>query len=146
MNTEDLQIARRLLLEKKLTLCVVKKQNVLLESKVRGVAAFLDAVEELECRFEGSSVADKIVGRAVALMCIYVKASAVYAATLSEPAKALFEEYSTYVEYVDLVENIVRPDKSSICPFEQLVSDVSDPGEGYKKLKSACDSRVHLPR
>jgi hypothetical protein len=135
MNTDDLEIARRLLMEKKLTLCVVKKQNVLFESKARGVAAFIDAVGELENKLEGSSVADKVVGKAVAWMCIYVKVSAVYAATLSETAKALFEKYSTHVEYVDLVKNILRADRSNICPFEQLVSDVSDPGEGYKKLK-----------
>jgi hypothetical protein len=144
MNAEDLEIAKRLLLEKKLTLCVVKKQNVLVESRARGVLAFIDAVGELGNKLQGSSVADRVAGKAVALMCIHVKVVAVYATTLSATAKALFEKYSTRVEYVDLVKNVLRADRSSICPFEQLVSDVSDPGEGYKKLKSACDSKERL--
>ena len=146
MNVDDLRIAKRLLMENKLTLCVVKEQDNLFESKSHGVAAFLEIVEEMKDKLEGASVADKVAGKAVALMCVYVKVKAVYATTLSIAAEALFERHSIYFEYDNLVEGILRADRNSICPFEQLVRDVSDSSEAYRKLKSACHSKERLLR
>jgi len=133
-------------MENKLTLCVVKEQDTLFESELHGVAAFLELVEEMKDKLEGASVADKVVGKAVALMCVYVKVKAVYATTLSLAAEALFERHSIYFEYDNLVEGILRADRNGICPFEQLVRDVSDSSEAYRKLKSACRSKERLLR
>ena len=112
----------------------MKGGKILFESRSRGVAGFLTAAQELKENLGGSCVADKVVGKAVALLCVHFKIGAVYADTVSRPAKAMFEKCSLHFEYGHLVENVLNAERTSLCPFEQLVRNVLDPGEGYEKL------------
>jgi hypothetical protein len=143
-NMKDLETAKRALTERHLTLSVVKEGHVIFESKTHGVSGFMEAVEQFKNRLDGASVADRVVGKAIALLCVYVNARAVYAATISNAAKALLEENSVYLEWDSLVENILGADKSKTCPFERLVDRILDPADAYRKLKSACGSATHF--
>jgi hypothetical protein len=136
----DLEIAKNGLSEKHLSLSVVKGRHVIFEAKTHGVMGFLEAVEKLEDRLDGASVADRVVGKAIALLCVYVNAKAVYAITISRTAKAVLEGNAVYVQWDTLVESILDADKSKTCPFEQLVEKTADPADAYRKLKSACSS------
>jgi hypothetical protein len=144
MSTKDLETAKRGLSERHLTLSVVKGGHVIFEAKTHGVSGFMEAVEELKEKLDGASVADRVVGKAIALLCVYVNVRAVYAATISKAAKALLEGNSVYLEWDSLVENILGADKSKTCPFEQLVDRIADPADAYRKLKSACGSAARF--
>jgi hypothetical protein len=144
MSMKDLETAKRRLGEMHLTLCAVKEGHVIFEAKTYGVSGFMEAVEEFKDRLDGASIADRVVGKAIALLCVYVNASAVYAATISKAAMALLEGDSVYLEWDSLVENILRADKSRTCPFEQLVDRITDPDDAYWKLKSACGSATRF--
>jgi hypothetical protein len=144
MNMKDLEIARRRLSNNDLTLSVVKGRRVIFEAKAHGVSGFLEAVEKLNGRLEGASVGDRVVGKAIALLCVYVNVEAVYAATISKAAKALLEGNAVYLEWNTVVENILTADKSTTCPFEQLVDRITDPASAYRKLKNACRSARRL--
>ena len=142
---KDFKIARNRLIDENLTLCIVKGGKILFESKSHGVTSFLTAVQELKGNLEKSCVADKIVGKAVALLCVHFKVGAVYADTLSRPAKAIFEKCSLHFEYDRLVENVLDPERTSLCPFERLVKNVLDPGDAYEKLVNHCSTRKSKP-
>ena len=147
ISMKDLETAKRELGEKHLTLSVVKEGRVIFESKTHGVSGFMEAVEEFKDRLDGASVADRVVGKAVALLCVFVNVRAVYAATVSKAAKILLEENSVYLEWDSLVENILVADKSKTCPFEQLVDRITDPADAYRKLKISCGSATRfIPR
>jgi hypothetical protein len=137
---QDLEIARERISEKRLTLCIVKEGEVIFETKSHGISGFLKAVEEFEDRLRGASVADRVVGKAIALLCIYASVSDVYALTLSRKAKELFEENAIHVEYGVLVENVLSPDKAVACPFENLAAGIADPRDAYRKLKALHES------
>ncbi|MGA3191910.1 MAG: DUF1893 domain-containing protein [Candidatus Bathyarchaeia archaeon] len=141
---KDLETAKRGLSERHLTLCVVKEGHVIFEARTHGVLGLVEAVEEFKDRLDGASVADRVVGKAIALLCVYVNVRAVYAATISKAAKALLEGNSVYLECDSLVENILGADKSKTCPFEQLVDRIADPGDAYRKLKNACGSATRF--
>lgn len=133
---QDLEISKKRLSEKGLTLCIVKNNGVVFESVLRGISGFLEAVEKLGGRLEGASVADRVAGRAIALLCVYAKVRAVYAVTLSERGKAVFEEYAVHHEWDNLVESILDIDRAGMCPFEKLATEISDAAEAYRKLKA----------
>jgi len=141
---EDLEIAKTGLSERHLTLCVVKGRRVVFEAKTHGVSGFMDAVEELKDRLDGASVADRVVGKAIALLCVFVNVKAVYATTISRAAKTLLERNAVYFEWDSLVENILGVDKTKTCPFEKLVDRTTDPAVAYRKLKSACGSAARF--
>jgi len=147
INMKDLETAKKALTERQLTLCVVKEGFIIFESKTHGVSGFMEAVEEFKSRLDGASVADRVVGKAIALLCVYVNARAIYAATISNAAKALLDGSSVYLEWDSLVENILSADRSKTCPFEQLVDRITDPADAYRKLKCACGSATRfIPR
>jgi formylmethanofuran dehydrogenase subunit E len=132
---QDLKIAEERLDEKVLTLSIVKQGKIVFETDSHGISGFLKAIEEYGEDLEGASVADKVVGNAVALLCVYAKIAAVYAATVSRSAKAMLEENSIQIKWNNLVQNILGRDRVSACPFEELARKIKNPADTYKKFK-----------
>ncbi len=140
IDMQNLQAAKKRLLEKSLTLSILKDGEVIFEDASHGISGFLEAIEKLGSKLEGSSVADRVVGKAIALLCVYAEVEKVYAVTLSKEAKSVFEKHAVYHEWKNLVENILATDEKGICPFEKLAKEISDPKEAYRKLKALQNS------
>ena len=134
MHTDDLGIAKKRLRDGDLTLSVVKDGKTIFETSLHGISGFLEAVEKNGKKLESASAADRVVGKAVALLCLYVKMRAIYAVTLSKKAEALLKENNVYVEWQELVDRILNKDKSDMCPFEKIASDLTEPKEAYAKF------------
>jgi len=132
---KDLEIAKKRLHSENLTLSVVKNSEVIFESKNRGISGFLQALEKFGDSLKGASAADRVVGKAIALLCVYAGIKAVYASTLSKEAKTVFERHKVYFEWDMLVEKILDANKVEACPFEKASINISDPGEAYIKFK-----------
>lgn len=129
-------MARKKLEKGDLSLCVVKEKEVVFESVTSGISGFLTVVEKLGRNLEGASVADKVAGRAVALLCVYAEVKAVYASVLSKKGKVVFEEHSVRHEWDQLVESVLDIDRVGPCPFEKLAIGISDPAKAYRKLRA----------
>jgi len=136
----DLEIAKSRLTEENLTLSVVKNAEIIFESNSHGVSGLLEAIEKLGEKLKDASVADRVVGKAIALLCVYAKVKAVYAITLSEKAKTTLKKYKIYHECKNLVKKILNIDKTETCPFEKLAMEISSPKEAYKKFKALQNS------
>jgi hypothetical protein len=136
----DLEIAKTQLHRKKLTLAIVKNGEVLFETHSHRISGFLGAIEKLGDALEGAAVADRVAGKAIALLCVYAKISDVYAEVLSEKAKAVFEENEIRHEWKELVKNVLDLNKSGVCPFEKLAADISDPKDAYRQFKALQES------
>ena len=132
----DLDIAKSTLYKKELTLTIVKNGKVLFETDSHRISGFLGAIDQLGVMLEGASVADRVAGKAVALLCVYAKISEVYAEVLSQRAKAVFEENRISCEWKELVDNILDLNRSGVCPFEKAAADISDPEKAYAAFKA----------
>ena len=137
---EDLRIAKNHLIKEDLTLSIVKDECVLFETASHGISGLLRAIQELGERLKGASVADRVVGKAIALLCLCSEVDWVYGAVMSEAAKELLEENGVHAEWGELIESVLDECKSATCPFERLAAGISDPEEAYKKLKALQDS------
>ncbi len=133
----DLELAKKTLEKNDLTLVIAAKGKILFKTKMKGVTGFLTALQDHPDALADSSVADRVVGKAIALLCLYGKAGSIYAKTLSQKAKELLET-KVSLEYDSLVANILSVDGANICPFERAVANISDPKEAYVKLMSIC--------
>jgi hypothetical protein len=136
----DLETAKNQLHRKGLTLTIVKNGEVLFETCSHRISGFLGAVEQIGARLEGASVADRVAGKAVALLCVYAKIRAVYAEVLSRKAKAVFEENGIPCEWKELVDNILDLNKSGVCPFEKTAAGISDPEAAFAAFKALQES------
>ena len=136
----DLELAKSRLKDRDLTLVIVKKGQVIFETKSQGVGGFLRAIEKLGKRLVASAVADKIVGAAAAMLCVYSEVSSVFAVTISEEGIRVLEDNDIIYQFENEVPNILNHDKTDICPFEKLVIGSRDPKKAYTKLKSFAES------
>jgi len=136
----DLDIAKSTLYKKELTLVIVKNGELLFETDSHRISGFLGAIEQLDARLEGASVADRVAGKAVALLCVYAKIRDVYAEVLSRKAKAVFGENGIRHEWMTLVDNVLDLNKSGVCPFEKAAADISDPEAAYRAFKALQES------
>lgn len=131
----DLEIAKNRLQSKDVTLVIVKNREVIFETEEHKIKGFLGAIEKLGKSLEGSSIADRVVGKAIALLCVYSKVYSVYAAILSKEAKRVLEKYQISHEWSIIVEEILNLEKNRACPFEMKARNMSDPKKTYFELK-----------
>jgi hypothetical protein len=131
----DLEIAKNRLQSKDVTLVIVKNGEMLFETEEHKIKGFLEAIEKLGKAIEGSSIADRVVGKAIALLCVYSKVYSVYAAVLSKEAKRILEKYQISHEWSIIVEEILNLEKNRACPFEMKARNMSDPKKTYFELK-----------
>ena len=126
----DLEIAKNSLCGHTICLC---KNGQCLTSQKRGIAPmmeFISAGTDL-C---GYSVADLIVGKAVAMLFVKCGIVKVYAKTLSQSGKQFLEKYNVECQYENLVEKIINRQGTDICPMEKTVANCCDVNEAYQLL------------
>jgi hypothetical protein len=140
VRDRDLELAKSRLKDKDLTLVIVKEGKVIFETRSQGVGGFLQAIEKLGKRLVASAVADKIVGAAAAMLCVYSEVSSVFAVTISEEGIRVLKDNDIIYQFENEVPNILNHYKTDICPFEKLVIGSRDPKEAYTKLKSFAES------
>ncbi len=145
MRNRDLKLAKSQLKEKNLTLVIVKEGEIIFETERQGIGGFLQAIKNLGKRLAASSVADRIVGAAAAMLCVYSEISSVFAVTISEEGIKVLKEKDIVYQFENKVPNILNNDKTDICPFEKLVIGSRKPKEAYKKLKSFIESGCKKP-
>jgi hypothetical protein len=136
----DLEIAKNELYEENLALAIVKNGSLLYSTKSHRISGFLDAIDKCDGNLEGASVADKVAGKAIALLCAYAKVKEVYAAVMSRHALFVFKKHKVVYHWNELVENILDANKTGVCPFEKVAVNVSDPEKAYKTFKDLRES------
>ncbi len=141
MQTNDLNIAKERLKQKNLALVIAKKGKVIFETSSHGIGGLLRAIEELDKEMKGSSVADKNVGKAAALLCIHAGVFAVFAVTASEKGIQALKDNKVLCQLENRVPHILNSKRSDICPFEKMVINISNPKEAYEKLRSLAVER-----
>jgi hypothetical protein len=136
----DLEIAEKRLHERKLTLIIIKGGEILFETRSHRISGFLGAIERYGDELVGASLADRVAGKAVALLCVYAGIKEVYAEVLSKKAKEFFEKTGVCIEWKELVDNVLDLNRSGVCPFEKTAEDISDPKDAYKAFKVLQES------
>ena len=132
----DLDIAKKRLYSANLTLVVVKDNIVLFETGSHKIFGFLDAIDNLGSKLEDSSVADRVVGKAVALLFVYSKIRHAYAEFLSKEAKIILEKNGVFCGWKTVIEKVLDSSRKDICPFEKAALDILDPEEAFRAFKT----------
>lgn len=126
----DLEIAISKLADHTLALC---KNGELITSDKRGIAPMLEYIRENK-DLNGYSAADKVVGKAAAMLFIKAGIKEVYAQTLSVNAQALLSKNGIKACCGELTKFIVNRDKTGMCPMEKAVENIEDIDEGFERL------------
>jgi len=136
---EDTDLARSLLEEDEWNLVIVKKGQVLFGSKDRGIAPFFQAVRNIGKGLHNAAVADRVVGLAVAMLCVHARVGSVYAGTVSQGASDMLEKEGIAVDGKSTVPHIFNRDGTDLCPFEKLAQSCQKPSQLLAALESLFD-------
>jgi hypothetical protein len=133
---EDIELARSLLEEEKWNLVIVKEGQVLVSSKEHGVAPFFQAVQSLGKSLHNAAIADRIVGSAVAMLCLHARIDSVYAGIASQGALDMLKGQGVAVSSKSTVPYISNYDGTDLCPFEKLARSCQGPSQLLAALQS----------
>ena len=136
VESQDLELAKLKLIEDDRSLVIVKKGKVTFETKKQGISGFLQAIENMDKNLVAASVADKIVGVAAAMLCVYARVASVFALTISEGGIRVLEDNNIAYLFEKKVSNILNRSKNDVCPFEKLAMDSGSSDEAYVNLES----------
>ncbi|HDQ05595.1 MAG TPA: DUF1893 domain-containing protein [Candidatus Bathyarchaeota archaeon] len=142
VKNRDLEIAKSKLIEEDLSLVIVKKGKVIFETKKQGIGGFLQAIEKLDKNLVAASAADKIVGVAAAMLCVYAGVVSVFALTISEGGMMVLEDNHIVCLFEKKVSNILNRGKNDVCPFEKVAVASGSSDEAYVKLKSLASQMM----
>lgn len=130
----DLERAKALLADDPTLTCVFCRNGETLTSQKRGIAPpmdFLDADRDLR----GFSVADRIVGRAAALLFVLAGVKEVHAEVLGEGALGVLNESGIPVTYGTLTPCVINRRGDGPCPMERAVEAIDDPALAREAIR-----------
>jgi hypothetical protein len=133
---EDIELARSLLEEEKWNLVIVKGGRVLFNSRERGIAPFFQAVQSMGKSLRNAAVADRILGLAVAMLCLHARITSVYAGVASQGALDMLKRQGVAVSSKNSVPYISNYDGTDLCPFEKMARNSENPAQLISTLKS----------
>ena len=132
--TDILESAKEQLHNNNFSIVIVGENDVYTSTK-HGVAPLLEILDGGDDVIKNSFVADKVVGKAAALLMVKGGVKEVYADIISSHALDVFEKYKIKTYYGNLVEYIINRDKTGMCPMEKAVLEVDEPNTAYDVLK-----------
>lgn len=136
-KTDDIELARATLLSTEGATCAAVRNGETMITRERGVKPLLQWISESKS-FEGWSVADKVVGKAPALLYVQLKPTAVFATALSEDARDILLANGIACGCDDSVPFIANRAGDGQCPMDACVAGISDPREAERAIRECA--------
>jgi hypothetical protein len=131
----DLQIATEELVKNCYSLVIAKNGSVIVRSKGKGVRSLFEAIDKNREEIAGSSIADRVIGKAAAMLCVYGRVKAVYTPVASESAIEILRNNSIHAEAEKLVPFILNANRTDMCPVEKLTSGLDLPEQVVNTIR-----------
>ena len=129
------------LLKDKVTFAAVSENEIYISEK-RGVAPILEKIDSDPEFFKGASVADRVIGKAAAMLLEKYGAAEIYAQVTSEYAIAYLNDKNVGFTYDKRVDHIINRAGTDMCPMEKTVLHISDADEGEKLIRNKIKSMM----
>lgn len=132
MNIYEL---KDILLKENHTIVIYKSDASVIVSDDRGVAPLMKLLNEDKEQLRDSMIADKVIGKAAALLMVYAGVKEVFTPTISVPAVEVFEKHNVKITYDKVVERIINRTGDGLCPMESLCLNVENPEEAFDLIR-----------
>lgn len=131
----DTQRAKAILLaENSNYTCVLCRGKETLTATKKGIAPmmeFLDSGADLH----GFCAADRIVGKAAALLFVLAGVVDVYAEVITKEAVSILENVGIGVSFGTCTEHIINRERTGLCPMELTVREIDDPEKARFEIR-----------
>ncbi len=115
--------------------CVICKDKCVYKSTKRGVAPIMELIKN-GTQLNGFSVADRVIGKAAAMLFVLAGVREVYSPIMSEPAIEVFTANKINFVFDKSVPFIINRKGDGQCPMEQAVKDISNPKDAFIAIQN----------
>lgn len=116
--------------------CVIMNKAEVRTFKRRGVADLYDLLLNDKAYLQGSTVTDKVIGKAAAALMILGGVKRIYADVISESALKILGEAGIRTEFFRKVPFIKNRDKTGWCPLEAACYGMERSGDIYPIIEN----------
>ncbi len=113
--------------------CVLCRGDITYTATHRGIAPMLENLRD-GVDLHGFSAADKVVGKAAAMLFALAGVAAVHAQVMSESAVAVLQAHGIACSWDILIEHIINRRGDGVCPMEATVMHIDNLQEAYHAL------------
>lgn len=131
----DQKLATSKLLKGEYSCVAVRDGNITMASYDRGIKPVFSKLMEDVNSLKDNSLADKVVGKALALLCVFAGVKSVYGYIISDCAKTILGDKGIDAEYDKIVPYIMNKDGADKCTMEKLVDNIDDPKEAFITIR-----------
>ncbi len=130
----NLDKAKKILQNNKYTFVLLKDGRRIKTSHKKGIFPFMEMIRDHSDMMEGAVIADKVIGKAAALLAAGYKVKAIYSEVISQKAREVLEYNSIFYQFDYCVDYIKNRDKNDQCPMEKLTENINDPKIAYHQI------------
>ncbi len=134
----DLLCAKEILKEDPKLTCVLCRGEDFYTSQKRGIAPMMEFLDA-EIPLRGFSAADRIVGKAAAMLFALAGVKEVFAEVTTHHALRIFERYGISCTYGILTAGIVNREGSGPCPMEKAVAEIESLNEAREAIRETME-------
>lgn len=138
----DKILAANKLIEGQFSCVLVKDGDVIMTSKDRGIRPIIKMLMADQHSLKDMVLADKIIGKAAALLVVFGQIEYLYAHVISDCAKNILEKNNIEVNYNHIVPYIMNGDGTDKCMMEKMVEDIEDPFEAFTIFKDFFNDKL----
>jgi hypothetical protein len=132
---KDLELAKQTLRSDSLAFAVVKDGEILHIGTRDGIGELIETFDNLGPNARGACLADRIVGKAVAMVARRAGLIAVYSPLASAAARDALALDNIPLECDHLVPLILNKRGDGTCPMERLTASIENPEQAVSALR-----------
>ncbi|MBN2260263.1 MAG: DUF1893 domain-containing protein [Clostridiales bacterium] len=132
---KDFDMAKNLIVENKYACVIVKEGKVIYASDARGIFPLYEAKEILKIDLNGAALADKVIGKAAAMIAVEGGVEAIHGQVMSVNAINYLIQHEITYSFDLLTEYIKNRELTGMCPVETRAITTDDYSELNGKVK-----------
>lgn len=136
MNSDILEQAKQQIASEEVSFVVIRDGKIVYRDKGNGVKPIMKILETDRALLRGALVADKLIGKAAAMLLSMGGVKSIYGNTMSRSAEEYLERKGIFYDYGRCIQVVSNRTGDGICPLEKTVADLEDEQEAYEKLKA----------
>ncbi len=118
--------------------CVLCHGDTVYTDEQKGIAPMMSFLEQ-GLNLQGFSAADRIVGKAAAMLFVLAGVRELYAQVLSESGMQVLLQHGIAFEYGTLTPSIINRMGTGLCPMEKAVQDIDSPAKAREAIRRTME-------
>lgn len=140
MAQSKMEEAKKLIQDGKAECVLIKNDTIYGQERGHGVSPLLVMYDEHRDAMLGSTLVDKVIGRAAAAIAICGKVKHVHGELMSEDAVQYLNSNGITTSHTSLVHRILNRNRDGLCPLEQSVEGIDDASDALVSLRKRIES------